>query len=275
MARVLVIDDDAGTLLGYKGVLRAAGSEVATAALGEDGIAAARGDRFDLVLCDQRLPDRPGIEVVREIHESGRRTAIVLVTAWSTPELILEAKRAGATTYAAKPLVGDDLVAIVDRALRLRAAEDPLEHNPVGYAARRWVDLVVRGVHLVDDPKSVLPWCRGIAIAHSTLKKRCDAVRATPKDSLDFVRLLHVAIHHAGEPWNLQSWLNILDSRTARALMERVGFSADHPRVPDVAAFLSQQRLIGRPDLIDALRARLIAVSDIHSSSWSSTGTTA
>src|ERR1044071_8267638 len=111
MSRVLVIDDDAGTLLGYKCVLRAAGHDVATAALGEDGMAAAERDQIHVVLCDHRLPDRPGIEIVSQIHESCPGTAIVLVTAWSTEELIIEARRAGATSVAEKPLLGDDLIA--------------------------------------------------------------------------------------------------------------------------------------------------------------------
>src|SRR5262245_13908513 len=63
MARVLVIDDDARTLFAYKQILRLAGHGVATAALGEDGVAAALRDEFDVVLCDQRLPDIPGIAV--------------------------------------------------------------------------------------------------------------------------------------------------------------------------------------------------------------------
>jgi DNA-binding response OmpR family regulator len=217
MSRVLVIDDDAGTLFGYKGVLRAAGHEVTTAALGEDGIATAYREQFDVVICDQRLPDHPGVEVVRQIHESCPQTAIVLVTAWGTPELIIEAKRAGATSYAEKPLVGNDLVTLVEEALRRHAESKPVDLDPIGHAARRWADLVIRGAYLADDPKTTLLWCRGVAVSHSTLQKRCNAVRVKRKASLDLVRLIRVVIHHASDSWDLPRWLDIVDDRTARA----------------------------------------------------------
>lgn len=257
MARVLVIDDDVGTLLGYKGVLRAAGHEVATAALGEDGLAAARRDLFDVVLCDQRLPDRPGIEIVSEVHESCPRTAVVLITGWSTPELMIEAKRAGATSYATKPLIGDDLVTVVHDALRVHVTQKAEHRNHVGFAVQRWTDLVVDGVLLEEDPKTVLLWSSGIAVTRSTLQHRCNAVHVTPKDSLDLVRLVRVVVQHVGEPWDLQDWLNVVDDRTARSLMSRAGLFSDSSCVPDLELFLSHQRLILRSELIQPLLTRL------------------
>src|SRR5438067_7868179 len=257
MSRVLVIDDDAFTLLTYKGILRAAGHEVATAALGEDGVSAASRDDFDVVVCDQRLPDWPGVEVVRRIREISSRTAIVLVTGWGTPDLIIESKRAGATSYAEKPLVGDELLSVIDQAMRIHASA-PAGPNPGGYAARRWADLVVHGLFLADDPKTVQTWAQGIAIAVGTLKKRCEAVHVTPKESLDLVRLLRVVIHDRNETWDLQRTLDIIDERTAHALLARAGLLSLFPRVPDLESFLSSQRLVVDLELLNALRMRLV-----------------
>ena len=86
VARVLVIHDDAGTLLWYKEILRMAGHHVGTAALGEDGVTAAKCDEFDVVLCDLRLPDISGLEVLRQIRQSSPSTRVVLVTGWLTSE---------------------------------------------------------------------------------------------------------------------------------------------------------------------------------------------
>ena len=88
------------------------------------------------------------------------------------------------------------------------------------------------------------------------MQKRCDAVGVKPKDSLDFVRLLRVAIQHPGEPWDLQSWLDVADERTARALIRRAGL-ASHCCVPSVDAFLPHQQLIPRSELIEVLQARI------------------
>jgi DNA-binding response OmpR family regulator len=257
MSRVLVIDDDAGTLLGYKGVLREAGHEVATAALGEDGLAAARREPFDAVLCDQWLPDGTGINVVRQIRQSCPATAIVLVTGWGTPELEVEARRAGVTTYAQKPLIGEDLIAVVDHAIRRHVSSAVVDPDVIGHAARRWADLVVRGAHMYDDPKTTLLWCRGAGVSHSTLQNRCDAAHVKPKESLDLLRLLRVTLRHAGQAWNLQAWLEIIDDRTVRALLERAHLST-LTTVPAPDSFLAHQQLISRPELIDALRMRLV-----------------
>jgi DNA-binding response OmpR family regulator len=254
--RVLVIDDDAGTLFGYKRILRAGGHEVATAALGEDGVAAAQRDQFDVVLCDQRLLDQAGTEVVRQIHRNCPQTSIVLVTAWGTPELVIEAKRNGATSCADKPLIGDELLAVVDEALRLQeggvAAAGAAR---IGYAAQRWADLVFRAARVSDDPKTVLAWCRRVGLARSTLKGWCKAADVTPKASVAFVRLLHLVLHHSGERWNLQRRLDIIDRRTAEDLIRRAGFAPDSP-IPDPESFLSQQRLIVSEELINAIRER-------------------
>jgi DNA-binding response OmpR family regulator len=194
---------------------------------------------------------------VRQIHEHCRRTAIVLITGWSTPELIVEAKCAGATGYAAKPLVGDELLGVVDQALHSSAIARTGEAALTSYSARRWVDLVVRGVYLADDPKTVRAWCRAVGVARGTLQKRCDAVGVTPKNSLDFVRLLRVMIQHTGQPWDLQRWLDIADDRTVRALLQRAGWGTDRRLVPDLERFLSHQQLIRRSDLVDPVRLRL------------------
>lgn len=256
MARVLVIDDDAGTLFGYKHILRAAGHEVATAALGEDGTVAAQRDHYDVVLCDQRLPDRPGVEVVAEIRRSCPQTSIVLVTAWGTPALVIEAMRNGATSYAEKPLIGDELLTVVDEALRRRESGfAPAITTPIGYAAQRWADLVMRTSTGTDDVKTVSAWCRTVGLARSTLKAWCKAADVTPKNSVAFTRLFHVALHHSGEPWNLQRRLDIIDRRTAEALIRRAGFAPDSP-IPDPESFLSQQRLIVSEELIIAIRER-------------------
>jgi DNA-binding response OmpR family regulator len=251
---VLVIDDDANTLLEYKGILRAAGHDVTTAALGEDGLTAAQRSHFDVVLCDHCFRDTSGINVIRAISEQCPGTRIVFVTACATPELVVTAKRSGATACADKPLAGDDLLKVVEDTLRLESTGeiDRPEHS--GYAARRWADLVVRGALLDTDPKTIPRWSRNIGCALGTLKRRCHAVGVTPKASLDLLRFLQIVLRHPGEEWDLQSRLDIVDDRTAAALLERAGLNVDCPDVLDLDAFLGCQRFIVRPELSHALR---------------------
>lgn len=257
MARVLVIDDDAPTLLYYKRILRDAGHDVVTVALGDDGLSASYRGGFDVVLCDYLLPDVSGIEVIRQINERSPQTAIVLITGWGRPELIVDAKRVGATNFVMKPLIGDDLVSLVSEAMRLKADSPISRAKPANYATRRWADLIARGANAADDPRTVFAWCRCIGIARGTLQKRCEAVGITPKEALDFLRLLRLSVRHAGEPWDLQYRLDITDLRTVRALMQRAGFGPDVSHIPSLESFLLHQQLILAADVIDAVRLRL------------------
>lgn len=258
MARVLVIDDDAPTLLMYKSVLRTAGHQVTTAALGEDGATAALREQFDVVLCDHRLPDQAGVALVHQICRECPRTAVVLMTGWGTQELAIQAKRAGAAAYVEKPLVGEDLLDVVANALRIQTSRPAAGQDSIGHAARRWADVIVRSLHLVEDPKTVADWCHSIGVARTTMKNRCAAVDTTPKNSLDILRLLRVVVEHAGERWDLQSWLNIVDHRTVHALMVRAGVGVDCTYVPTVESFLSRQLIVRRPEALNALRDRLV-----------------
>jgi len=257
MLRVLIIDDDVGALFGYKSVLRESGYHVATAALGDDGVSAAQREQFDVVLCDHRLPDVSSLEVIRQIRAMCPTTAIILVSEWGNPSMILDAKDAGATTCTGKPSGGDELIRIVHEAVRLRDVGATTVRRPTGYAARRWADLIARGIQSPDDPRTVVTWCRAVGIARATLQNRCCAVDVTPKTSLDFLRLVRLSVRYAGEPWDLQYRLDIADLRTARALIQRAGFGADVKRIPELDLFLASQRLVSGDDLIDAVQSRL------------------
>jgi hypothetical protein len=77
------------------------------------------------------------------------------------------------------------------------------------------------------------------------------------KASLDFVRTLRVVIRHPGGRWELQRQLDIVDARTAEALLERAGFGDQIVEIPTVELFLSKQRLIRQSELVDAVRSRV------------------
>lgn len=257
MLRVLIIDDDVRTLFWYKSVLREFGYHVSTAALGDDAVSTARRDEFDVVICGHRLPDLSPLEAIQQIRALRPSAAIIFVNEWGSSGAFLDARNAGATTCTTKPSIGDDLVRIVHEAVRLKDVGAAADRRPAGYAARRWADLIARGIHSPDDPRTVVAWCRAVGVARATLQNRCGAVDVTPKRSLDFMRLVRLSIHYAGEPWDLQYRLDIADLRTARALIRRAGFSADIDAIPSLDVFLPGQRLVVGEHLIGAVQSRL------------------
>jgi two-component system response regulator AtoC len=113
---VLVIDDEAALRQILTALVSRAGYSVDTAATAAEATAKLiRGD-VDVALCDVRLPDGDGIELVRSFKASnqasglGTDTQFIMVTAFASMETAVEALRAGATDYIVKPVHSEELL---------------------------------------------------------------------------------------------------------------------------------------------------------------------
>jgi CheY-like chemotaxis protein len=118
MPRILVVDDENNIRLMIRLALQSAGFEVETAS---DGVEALEkwgdGARFDLVLLDHRMPFMEGADVLRAMKERDPAAKIILITAFGTIDLALEAMRAGATDFLRKPFTTEVLRDAVRAAL--------------------------------------------------------------------------------------------------------------------------------------------------------------
>ena len=107
---VLVIDDDRIALEHAEIVLEKTGIRCETAESGWEGldkvrIRHARGDDYDLILIDWRMPEMDGIETTRQIRAiAGESTPIIILTSFNWDEIADEAKEAGVDTFVPKPL---------------------------------------------------------------------------------------------------------------------------------------------------------------------------
>lgn len=109
---VLVIDDEAALRQILSGLVGRAGYSVDVAATAAEATAKlVRGD-VDVALCDVRLPDGDGIELVRSFKSQtgGVDTQFIMVTAFASMETAVEALRAGATDYIVKPVHNEELL---------------------------------------------------------------------------------------------------------------------------------------------------------------------
>lgn len=114
---VLVIDDEPVVRDAVSRVLGASGLRVATAADGATGLAHPALAGCRLVLCDLMLPDRSGMEVLREIARRRPAVPVVVITGYATPDHAARAAEAGAADFMAKPFEAKELVDTVRRAL--------------------------------------------------------------------------------------------------------------------------------------------------------------
>ncbi len=114
--KILIIDDDSGLRKSLSLILTDAGYEVVQAEDGEIGLATARAQRPDIILCDVRMPKLGGLEFLEAYREEGGDALILVMTAYGGLDLALEAMKKGAYDYIPKPFGSDDVLLIVRKA---------------------------------------------------------------------------------------------------------------------------------------------------------------
>jgi len=117
MARVLVVDDEALTRTMVADIVRSCGHEAETAASGEDGLAAFRQGRFELVLTDITMPGMDGIDLGKSIVKWAPGTPVVLVSSNDELGVFEDSARRGfqPTGFARKPLDRAALTRTIER----------------------------------------------------------------------------------------------------------------------------------------------------------------
>ncbi|MBS1787493.1 MAG: response regulator transcription factor [Acidobacteria bacterium] len=122
--RVLVIEDEQKMADLIKRGLEEEGMQVETAYDGETGAAAAKSGNHDLIILDLGLPGRDGMEVMRELRESGLATPILILTAQDSTEMKVTGLDTGADDYITKPFAFAELLARIRALLRRTHTED-------------------------------------------------------------------------------------------------------------------------------------------------------
>jgi two-component system, NtrC family, response regulator AtoC len=131
---VLVIDDEAAVRQILAAAVRSAGHSVDTADCAKEASAKlVRGD-VDVALCDIKMPDGNGVELVRSFKGSGIDTHFIMVTAFASMETAVEALRAGATDYIVKPVRNEELLHRIEQIGSMRGlkAENQALRQMVG-----------------------------------------------------------------------------------------------------------------------------------------------
>jgi two-component system sensor histidine kinase/response regulator len=117
---ILVIDDEVGIREACKTVLETQGYTVGMASTGQEGLERFREGTFDLVLLDVMMPDMRGIDLLDPIHEKDPEVVIIVFSGYATVQLAVEAVKAGAYDFIAKPFTPDVLLASVSQGLERR-----------------------------------------------------------------------------------------------------------------------------------------------------------
>jgi DNA-binding NtrC family response regulator len=114
---ILVVDDEVEIREGLEVLLSSEGFQVTPVGTAAAGLAQLENQPFDLLLLDVSLPDRNGIELLREIRRHDPGLSIILITAYGSIEMARAAFKSGAQDYITKPWSNDELIAQVSLAI--------------------------------------------------------------------------------------------------------------------------------------------------------------
>src|SRR2546427_7394514 len=131
---ILVVDDESEIREGLDLLVRGEGYGVSSAEPGESGLEKLEQHPYDLLLLDVSLPDRNGLDMLKEIHRRDPQLSIVLITAYGSIDMARAAFKNGAMDYRNKPgsnaeLLGHGAPAAESRRVRAGSVQVKRAHN--------------------------------------------------------------------------------------------------------------------------------------------------
>jgi DNA-binding response OmpR family regulator len=116
--RVLVVDDERTVCSSCEKILSQEGYKVDVALSGEEALGKVKGDGFDLVITDWKMPKIDGLEMARRIKKEKPTTQVIVITGYPSVDSSIEAIRSGIADYVPKPFTPEELTDAALRVLR-------------------------------------------------------------------------------------------------------------------------------------------------------------
>jgi DNA-binding response OmpR family regulator len=208
--KLLVIDDEPHIRLMVRFTLEAAGYEVDEAADGQAGLERfGDGAGYGAVVLDQKMPGLDGLETLRRIKERAPDACVLMVTAFASIELAVDAMRLGATDFLRKPMTPETLRSAVAAAVGRTPAWPP-RRGPIAAAPTAFdiAVLTMNGFQILRSPDPPAP-----SSAEHVFRVRhvADGAEATVTVTIDHeavervARLTHRRLEPGGSFWRLQA----------------------------------------------------------------------
>ena len=112
MAGILIIDDDTFICKTIQKQLVNKGLQADVAFSGNAGLKLLKNKSFDLILCDFRLPDKDGMEILQEVKRMNIQSPVVIITAYADVRMAVKLMKQGAYDYMTKPLQHEEIVSL-------------------------------------------------------------------------------------------------------------------------------------------------------------------
>jgi two-component system NtrC family response regulator len=129
-ASILVVDDDPNSLFGICQILKDEGYQVVPAGNGKDALEKLKANSFNMVITDERMPDLTGMEVLSEIKKMDPGIPVIMITAYGSVSMAVDALKKGAFYFFEKPIFNnlEQFFAIIRQALKTQEMERELDH---------------------------------------------------------------------------------------------------------------------------------------------------
>jgi DNA-binding NtrC family response regulator len=125
---ILIVDDERSIRIGLKGLLSKEGYEVTVAENGNDALCPLASQEYDLVLTDLRMAGLDGLGLLKKIKEQYPNTLVIMMTAYGSEKIAVEAMKAGARDYIVKPFDNEEVKILVRQALEQRRLQRQVQH---------------------------------------------------------------------------------------------------------------------------------------------------
>lgn len=209
--KILVIDDEPHIRQMMRMTLEVSGYQVDEAASGEDGLERfAEGGPYDVVLLDQKMPGIDGLETLTRLLARSPDVRVIMVTAFASIELAVDAMRLGATDFLRKPMTPEMLRSAVAGALADRQPRRPLDRRTAasGRARPAIETLTLNGFRIVPAPEPADTTRGEHAFRVTHLPSATDVsvtVAIDPEAVARVTRLTHRALRPGGGFWRGQA----------------------------------------------------------------------
>ena len=129
--KMLVIDDEAIVRESCRRIFSDHGFHVSTTGSAREALDLVTSTRFDVILCDWKMPEMDGVDVVEVLDKRSPDAAIIMISGYPSLERATEVMKRGAMDYVPKPFTPEEIIGAVTRAVNRRKREEAREMGRV------------------------------------------------------------------------------------------------------------------------------------------------
>lgn len=170
MGKILIIDDDTFMSSILEKHLRNHKYDAEVAFTGKTGLALFKKELHDLVICDFRLPDTTGLEMLKQIRAIKLDTPVVIITAYSDVRMAVKLIQMGASDYITKPIHQEELILLIAKLLKqpVESSASPEQSAPLYQEGEFVMGISPQMKQVIDFARKVAPTNMSVLIKGET-----------------------------------------------------------------------------------------------------------